>query len=156
MPFNSLWAGMIRLAMPNAKIIYCSRDPMSIGLSVYRHLFTSQIPWAYDLEDIGYSLNSHKKLMNHWLNLFPAHIYEANYETIVADQETQSRKLLEFCELEWDDRCLEFYKSERAVSTASVYPVRQPIYKDSLKSWEKYGDALKPMQAVVESGKCKP
>lgn len=156
MPFNSLWAGLIRLAMPNAKIIHCTRDPMSIGLSIYLHLFTNPIPWAYDLEDIGYSCNSHKKLMDHWHALFPNDIYEANYETIVADQENESRKLLEFCGIPWDDRCLEFYKAERAVTTASVYQVRQPIYRDSLKKWEKYGDNLAPMKAVIDSGKCKP
>lgn len=150
MPFNFLWAGLIRLVFPNAKIVHCTRNPMDTGLSIYRQLFTQLTPWAYDLKEIGQVYNGYKHLTDHWHNLFPNHIYNANYESIVSNQEEETRKLLAFCELEWHDDCLEFYKAKRQVKTASVYQVRQPIYKDSVKGWRRFETQLQPLADVVQ------
>lgn len=150
MPFNFLWAGMIRLTFPNAKIVHCTRNPMDTGLSIYRQLFTQLTPWAYDLGEIGRIYNSYKHLTDHWHDLFPNDIYAANYESIVSNQEEETRKLLEFCELDWHDDCLEFYKAKRQVKTASVYQVRQPIYKDSVKGWRRFEEQLQPLADIVD------
>lgn len=149
MPFNFIWTGFIRLALPNSKIVHCTRDPVDIGLSVWRQNFTGVIPWAYDQKDIAAYYHSYKRMMDFWQDLFPGEIFEANYEAIVADQEGQSRRLLEFCELPWDERCLNFHKSERQVKTASLAQVRQPIYRDSVKAWKKFEPHLAQMIAAL-------
>jgi len=150
MPFNFAWAGLIRLALPHAKIVHCTRNPMDTGLSIYRQLFSQATPWAYNLEEIGHTYNDYKKLTDYWHNLFPDDIYEANYETIIENQEEETRKLIKFCGLSWDDTCLEFYKSKRQVKTASVYQVRQPIYKASVKGWKRFEKQLEPLYKIVK------
>ncbi|TAL29455.1 MAG: sulfotransferase family protein [Alphaproteobacteria bacterium] len=145
MLFNFAWLGVIRLAFPEAKIIHCVRDPVDIGLSIWQILFTDLIPWAYDQKEIGRYYLAYRNLMTHWRKLFPGEFYDIRYEDLVADQEGQSRKLLEFCNLPWDDRVLKFHETTRQVKTASVTQVRQPIYKDSVKKWKKYEKHLKTM-----------
>lgn len=145
MLFNYLWIGLIRLALPNAKIIHCTRDPADMGLSIWRLLFRENMPWAYDLAEIGRYYKAYRKLMAHWESLFPGDILEVRYEDLVAKQEEQSRRLLAFCNLEWDDRCLNFHETERQVRTASAAQVRQPIYGDSVKRWKKYEKYLAPL-----------
>lgn len=139
MLFNFLWVGLLRLALPGAKIIYCTRDPVDIGLSIWQNLFAKTgMLWAYDQNQIGRFYLAHRKIMAHWEKLFPGDIYEANYERIVNNQEEESRKLIEYCGLPWDDQCLRFFETERRVKTASAEQVRRPIYKDSMKKWKKY------------------
>ena len=150
MPFNFIWVGFIRLALPNAKIIHCTRDPVDTGLSIWRQNFTDIIPWACDQKQIAQYYKSYKRMMDFWHALFPGQIYEANYETIVGDQESQTRKLLEFCDLSWDERCLAFHESERQVKTASLAQVRQPIYADSVKAWKKFENHLRPLIDELE------
>lgn len=145
MLFNYLWIGLIRLALPKAKIIHCTRDPADMGLSIWRLLFRENMPWAYDLAEIGRYYKAYRKLMAHWEKLFPGDILEVAYEDLVAKQEEQSRRLLAFCNLEWDDRCLSFHETERQVRTASAAQVRQPIYGDSVKRWKKYEKYLAPL-----------
>lgn len=145
MLFNYNWLGLIRLAMPEARIIHCMRDPVDIGLSIWQLLFSDDLPWAYDQREIGRYYLAYEKLMAHWRKLFPGEFYDVRYEDIVADQEGQSRKLLEFCNLPWDDRVLRFHETTRQVKTASVTQVRKPIYKDSVKKWKKYENHLKTM-----------
>ena len=150
MPFNFVWVGFIRLALPNAKIIHCTRDPVDTGLSVWRQNFSGNIPWASNQRHIAQYYKSYKRMMDFWEQLFPGDIFEANYETVVADQESQTRRLLEFCGLDWDDRCLDFHKVERQVKTASLAQVRQPIYADSVKAWKKFEKHLLPMIEELE------
>ena len=145
MLFNYLWVGLIRLSLPNAKIIHCTRDPADMGLSIWRLLFRENMPWAYDLAEIGRYYKAYRKLMAHWEKLFPGDILEVAYESLVANQEEESRRLLAFCNLEWDDRCLNFHETERQVRTASAAQVRQPIYGDSVKRWKKYEKYLSPL-----------
>ncbi|MEZ0222982.1 MAG: sulfotransferase, partial [Alphaproteobacteria bacterium] len=145
MLFNFFWVGVIRLAMPEARIVHCMRDPVDIGLSIWQLNFGDEIAWAYDQKEIGRYYRSYEKLMSHWRKLFPGEFYDIRYEDVVADQEGQSRKLLEFCDLPWDDCVLKFHESTRQVKTASVTQVRKPIYKDSVKKWKKYEKHLKAM-----------
>ena len=151
MPFNFTWIGIIKLALPNAKIIHCNRNPADNALSIYRQSFTQLTPWAYNLEEIARTYNSYNKLMEHWNNLFPDQIYKANYDNIVLNQEAETRKLLKFCNLEWNDSCLEFYKTRRQVKTASVYQVRQPIYKSSVKGWRRFEEEMQPFINILDS-----
>ncbi|TAL29452.1 MAG: sulfotransferase family protein [Alphaproteobacteria bacterium] len=149
---NFFWVGLIRLALPNAKIIHTTRDPVDTGLSLYTLLFTSHLPWTYDQRDIGRYILSCNRVMDHWKKLFPGAIYEANYERMIADQESETRKLLEFCGLPWNDSCLKFHETKRQVNTASATQVRQPIYKDSVKKWKKYEQYLQPLIKTLEGG----
>jgi tetratricopeptide (TPR) repeat protein len=151
MLYNYLWLGMIRLALPKAKIIHCTRDPIDTGLSVWQLLFSDGTLWAYDQREIGRYYLAYKKLMTHWLQLFPD-IYEANYEKMVAEQEGETRRLLEFCGLPWDDRVLKFHENSRAVNTWSATQVRQPIYKDAVRKWKKYEKHLQPLIETIGGG----
>ncbi len=152
MLYSYIWAGLLRLALPNAKIINTSRDPVDTGLSIWTLLFREGAYFAYDQKEIGRYYLAYKKLMNHWNALFPGEIYEASYEKMVADQETETRKLLDFCNLPFDERCLRFHESERQVKTASQAQVRQPIYKDSVKKWKKYEQHLQPLIETLQKG----
>ena len=145
MLFNFMRLGVARLAFPGARVIRCLRDPADVGLSIWSTLFAANIPWAYDQAEIARYALAYEKLMQHWHRLFPGEIYDVRYETMVADQEAQTRQLLDFCGLPFDDRCLAFYKNERRVSTASDVQVRQPMYGDSVKKWKKYEKYLGTM-----------
>lgn len=146
MLFNYLWVGVILRALPRAKIIHCTRDPLDCGLSIWQTYFSDGLmPWAHDLGDIGRYMRGYQKLMAHWEKLFPGKIYTANYEAVIADQETGTRKLLEYCGLPWNDACLSFHKTERQVKTASASQVRQPLYGDSVGKGRAYAPHLAPL-----------
>lgn len=149
MLFNYLWVGVIRLALPNAKIIHCTRDPRDIALSIWQLHFPTGMGWAYDLADIGQYYLAYQKMMAHWNAVFPGDILELRYEDMVAGQEQQTRRLLEFCGLPWDARCLDFHGSERLVKTASAGQVRRPIYGGSVGKWKKYARHLQPLLDVL-------
>ena len=142
--------GMIKLMLPKAKVIHCCRDPRDTCLSIFKNYFTVDGHYyAYDLSDLGRYYNLYRDLMNHWQSVLPDFIYHIQYEDVVADQEKQSRALLAYCGLEWDDACLEFYKTDRPVQTASAVQVRRPIYKDSVQSWKRYENHLGPLLEVL-------
>ncbi|MEN8135572.1 MAG: tetratricopeptide repeat protein [Thermodesulfobacteriota bacterium] len=153
MPGNFLLLGMIHLALPNAKIIHCKRNPMDNCLSIFKNLFSGALKFAYDLRELGHYYLLYKDLMHHWHNVLPPEtIYDISYEDIVSNQESETRKLLRYCELPWEDNCLFFHKTSRIVTTASAVQVRKPIYKDSVQLWRKYEKQLGPLQMVL-SGK---
>lgn len=145
MLFNYIWIGLMRLVFPEGRVIRCVRDPADICLSIWRTNFAAPIPWAYDQKEIARYYLGYEKMMKHWHQILPGEIYDLNYEAMVADQEGETRKLLDFCGLPFDERCLNFHKNERRVNTASDVQVRQPIYKDSVKKWKKYEKYLSPM-----------
>jgi tetratricopeptide (TPR) repeat protein len=153
MLFNHFWVGIIFSALPDAKVVHCTRDPADIALSLWQLLFPAGMPWVYDQRDIARYYIAYKKLMAHWDKLFPGRIFEANYETMVQDQEGETRRMLDYCGLPFDERCLQFHKSERQVKTASATQVRQPIYKTSVRKWEKYREHLAPLLETLEQGK---
>ncbi len=143
---NFLWIGIIRLALPDAKIIHCTRDPADTAFSIWQMMFSEGlVPWGYDAEDIGCYFRGYQKLMAHWEQIFPGAIYEANYESLVKNQETETRKLVEFIGLPWDARCLKFHETGRIVKTASADQVRRPLYGDSVQKWKKYEKYLTPL-----------
>lgn len=152
MLFNFIWVGMMRLALPDAKIIHCVRDPIDIGLSIWQLMFTDDIPWAYDQREIGRYYLAYHRLMEYWRQAFPGEFFENHYEDMVNDQEGQSRRVIEFCGLPWHDDCLKFYENKRRVKTASVTQVRKPMYKDSVKKWKKYEKQMKLLIDTVEAG----
>ena len=152
MLFNFFLVGIIRLALPNAKIIHCTRDPMDIGLSIWQRMFNADLFWAYDQRDLGRYFRAYSKLMAHWNRLFPGQIFEANYETMVANQESETRRLLEFCGLPWDERCLKFHETDRPVITASSAQVRQGLYTGSVARWKKYEEYLQPLIQSLKEG----
>lgn len=145
MPANFFYIGLIKLALPNAKIINLVRDPRDNGYSIYKNFFDTEAHrYAYDLPDLARFANQYKSLMNHWHDLFEGQIYDCVYEDLIADQEAESRKLLNYCDLEWEPQVLDFHKTKRAVRTASVNQVRRRIYKSSVRSWEHVADQLTP------------
>jgi hypothetical protein len=151
MPDNYLHLGLIRLALPKAKIIHCQRNPMDTCLSIFKTYFPKWHSYAFDQTEIGQTYNLYRELMAHWHRVLPDFIYDIQYEDIISDQQGQTRGMLEFCELDWDDACLDFHKSGRIVSTASSSQVRRPIYRDSIEAWKRYEPWLEPLRRTLES-----
>ncbi|MCP4238078.1 MAG: tetratricopeptide repeat protein [Aestuariibacter sp.] len=149
LPQNFVFVGLIKLLLPNAKIIHCKRDPMDNCLSVFKNYFASGQYYSYNMETLGQYYNLYADLMKHWETVLPGFVYHSQYEDLIANQEPESRKLLEFCGLPWDEACLSFHKTQRKVKTASNAQVRQPIYKDSVKLADRYGDKLKPLEDAI-------
>ncbi len=150
MPLNFHHIGMIKLMLPKAKIIHCCRDARDTCLSIFKNYFsTDGNYYAFQLDELGLYYNLYRDLMAHWHSVLPGFIYDIHYEEIVANQEAQSRSLLSYCGLEWDDACLEFYNTDRIVKTASVTQVRKPIYQDSVRSWTRYENWLAPLLDVL-------
>jgi len=150
MPLNFRYLGLIHVLMPNAKIIHCRRNPVDTCLSNFRILFGDKMDYTYDLEDIGRYYLAYDNLMKHWDAVLPDRFLNVQYEDVVGDVETQARRLIDHCGLEWDDACLDFHKSKRRVHTASTTQVRQPIYNTSVGRYERYGELLKPLLDVLD------
>ncbi len=149
MPHNFLYIGLIRIALPKAKIIHCIRSPIDTCLSIYKNYFADAHRYAYDLKELGEYYTLYVDLMRHWQQIFPGFIYDVCYEELIADQEGQTRSLLEYCGLPWDEACLSFYRAERSVQTASSCQVRQPIYSRSVRLSERYGDRLAVLKDML-------
>ena len=147
MPANFQAIGLIHLMLPNAKIIHVNRNPVDTCLSCFTTLFKEgSLEYTYDLAELGRYYADYARLMGHWRNVLPDGAFlDIQYEDIVADQEGQARRITEYCGLEWDEACLDFYKSQRVVRTASVTQVRQPIYKSSVERWRPYEKFLEPL-----------
>lgn len=146
MPHNFLHLGLIALMFPQAHIIHCKRNPLDTCLSIYTYPFNAQHPYSADMRHLGEHYSKYQQLMQHWKKVLPLPMLEIQYEDMVADQEGMSRKLVEFCGLEWDDNCLRFYENKRVVNTISYDQVRRPIYRKSVERWRNYEshlDALK-------------
>ena len=145
LPNNFLYLGFIALLFPNTRIVYCKRNPINIGISNFFQDFAGELPWSYDLEDFVHFYKQHERIVEHWRKVLPMKIYEVQYEELVEEQERISHELLEYCGLEWTDECLNFHKSKRVVTTASLAQVRQPIYKSSVQRWKKYKSHIAPL-----------
>ncbi|MEZ0224838.1 MAG: sulfotransferase [Alphaproteobacteria bacterium] len=156
MPGNFFYVGLIHKILPKAKIIHSMRNPMDTCFSNYSRLFNETMVFAYDLQELGRYYNNYKRMMDHWHAVLPkGTILDVSYEELVEDQEAQSRKLLEFCGLDWQDACLEFHKNDRPVKTASIAQVRKPMYKNSIARWERFGKHLAPLRAAIDEGEKK-
>lgn len=152
MPFNFRYAGLIHLALPNARMIHVRRDPVAVGLSCYEQTFLlDTMPWANDLAELGRYIRGYLNLMQHWRTVLPQHaMLEIDYEELVRDFEPTARRLLDYVDLPWDDGCARFYEAKRPVFTASLSQVRQPIYETSLHRADAYREFLGPMIAELE------
>jgi tetratricopeptide (TPR) repeat protein len=148
---NSDVLGLIYSVFPNARIIYMQRDPVDTCLSCYFQQFLTGINYTFDLSDLVHYYREHQRIMEHWRAVLPAgFMLEVPYEGLVADQETWSRKMIEFIGLEWDPRCLEFHTNKRQVATASAWQVRQRIYQSSVTRWRNYAKFIGPLKALRE------
>ncbi len=153
MPNNFPSVGFIHLMLPNAKIIDARRYPLDSCLSCYRQLFGQGQPFTYDLTDIGEYFLQYQRLMDHWHDVMPGRILTVQYEDVVTDFETQVRRLIDYCELPWEDACLRFHDTDRPVRTASSEQVRQPIYTRSVHFWRNHeknlGELVEVLQPVL-------
>lgn len=146
MPLNFLWIGFILSAFPRAKIIHLNRNPIATCCSIYKHRFSAEgNGFAYDLLDLAEYYKHYIDLMSFWRERYPDSIYDLCYEDLTENQEEQTRKLLEFCNLEWEEQCLDFHKTKRVVNTASASQVREKMYKGSSEVWRKYEKHLQPL-----------
>jgi tetratricopeptide (TPR) repeat protein len=146
---NSEFLGLIYSAFPNARVIYMQRDPVDTCLSCYFQQFLAGINFAFDLSDLVHYYREHQRIMAHWRAVLPpGFILEVPYEELVTDQETWSRKMIDFIGLEWDARCLEFHTNRRQVTTASTWQVRQKIYKSSVARWRNYEKFIGPLKTL--------
>lgn len=145
MPYNFLCLGLIGLLFPRARIVHCMRNPIDTCLSIYFQNFRGEHLYAYDQQALGHYYRQYLRLMEHWRRVLPNPILDLRYEEMVADQEGTSRTLIKFAGLDWDDRCLAFQNTERAIQTASIWQARQPIYTTSVARWRHYEEHLQPL-----------
>ena len=151
-PLNFRWIGIIKILFPNCKIIHCQREPMDVCFSNFKNTFTSKsISFCYNLNKLGNYYNLYSDLMNFWREMFGNEIYDLSYEKLINNQEGETKKLLSYCELEWDVNCLSPHKNEKLVATASLAQVRSPIYKSSIKKWQNYSDNLKDLENLINN-----
>ncbi|MEH6610252.1 MAG: sulfotransferase [Halioglobus sp.] len=149
LPFNYLNVGLIHLAMPKARIINVQRHPMATCYAVYKQLFKDAYPFSYDLTELAQYYVAYHQLMAHWNAVLPGVIHTVAYEDVVANTEAEARKLLQFCGLNWEPQCLQFYDNAQASTTASAAQIRQPVYKGSVAKWRDYREHLQPLEKIL-------
>lgn len=149
-PVNFFYIGLIAMLFPNARIIWCRRDPRDICTSIFSENFGLTQQQATDLGDIGFFYKEHIRLMRHWAQVAGEQIYECRYEDLVADFEPKCRSLVAAAGLSWDDRCLRFHEADRAVLTPSRWQVRSPIYAGAVGRWKRYEKHLGPLLAALQ------
>ena len=149
MPNNFRHIGLIHMILPNAKIIDARRSAMGCCFAGFKQLFAEGQEFTYGLEEVGHYYSDYVRLMDHWDDVLPGKILRVSYEHVVADLETQVRRLLEFCELPFEEACLNFYETDRAVRTASSEQVRQPIYQSGVDQWVNYAPWLDPLRKIL-------
>ena len=152
LPLNFQYIGFILSAFPEAKIVHLKRDARATCWSIYKHYFRSAgNGWAYNIDDLAGFYGLYTDLMDFWHQTFPDKIYDLCYEDLTTNQEEETRKLLEYCELDWDENCLNFHTSKRAVKTASALQVRQKMYQGSSEAWKKHEAYLEPLIKALDS-----
>ncbi|MFO1394368.1 MAG: sulfotransferase [Steroidobacteraceae bacterium] len=149
-PMNFLHCGLIRLALPDARMILLRRHPLDSCLAIYGTYFREHLPFAYDLQELGRYYVAWHRLTEHWRAALPDRLFVVDYESLVTSPEPEVRRMLEHCGLEWDPRCLDFHLNESAVTTLSASQVRQPLYTSSVGRWRKYARELEPLVRVLK------
>jgi tetratricopeptide (TPR) repeat protein len=144
-PLNLRYLGTISLLFQNARIIHCKRDPLDTCVSIFMQKFQRGHYYSYDLKTLGQFHRFCDDLIAHWRDTAPLEILEVDYESTVAEVETQARRIIDFIGLEWDDACLNFQETRRTVATASQWQVRQPVYATSVQRWRRYEKYLGPL-----------
>lgn len=150
LPNNFVHIGFLSLILPNAKVINAKRHPLDSCLGSYKQLFARGQPYTYDLYELGEFYLEYQRMIDHWHDVLPGKVLDVQYEDTVEDLETQVRRILGHCDLPWDDACMKFYETDRAVKTASSEQVRQPIYSSSVQLWRHYEHHLGPLIEVLE------
>jgi tetratricopeptide (TPR) repeat protein len=150
MPNNFRHIGLIKLILPNAKIIDARRHPMACCFSGFKQLFAEGQEFSYDLTDIGRYYSDYVALMDHWEEVAPATVLRVYYESVVENLETQVQRILDYCGLPFEEACLSFYDTDRAVRTASSEQVRQPIYSSGIEQWTHYRPFLKELEEALK------
>lgn len=146
LPLNSLYVGLIHLALPKAKIIYVQRNPMDTCFAIFKNMFTQGYPFSYDLQELSSYQIAHHNLMAHWDKALPGVLHIVKYENLVADIEGETNKLLEYCQLPWQSKCSEFQRNAAAATTASSAQVRQPLYSSSIGKWKHFAKQLSDVE----------
>jgi len=141
-PLNFRWIGFIKVLFPKARIIHCVREPKNNCLSMFKNLFEGGLNFTYDQEDLVKFYKHYVKLMNFWKSNYSSDIMDVHYEDLISSSHNTIEKIVKFCNLEWEENCLKFYKNKTPIKTMSTAQARKPIYKTSLKSFEKYKDYL--------------
>ncbi len=149
MPNNFRHIGLIHMILPNAKIIDARRGAMGCCFSGFKQLFAEGQEFTYGLEEVGQYYKDYVALMDHWDTVLPGKILRVHYEDVVSDLETQVKRMLDYCGLPFEEACLNFHKTERAVRTASSEQVRQPIFKTGVDQWEHFSDYLNPLRTIL-------
>jgi len=158
-PNNFIFIGLLRIALPGAKIINAMRHPIDSCFGSYKQLFASGQPFSYDITELAEYYLQYHRLMNHWKQVAPGFVLDVHYEDVVADLQGQVARILDFCNLPFEENCLHFHETERAVKTASSEQVRQPIYSSSVNLWRNYenhlGELIQLLEPVLPSSSTK-
>ncbi len=147
MPLNYLYCGLIRRALPGARIVHVRRHPMAACYAMYKRLFQDGYPFSYDLDDLGHYYLAYRRLMCHWRRTLPGAIHELRYEEFITDPLGATRRLLQFCGLAWHDACVDFHTHAAPTTTASAAQVRRPLYDTSVVQWRHYRAQLSTLEA---------
>ncbi|TFG83547.1 MAG: sulfotransferase, partial [Chromatiales bacterium] len=151
MPNNFAHLGLIHLALPNARIIDARRQPLACCFSGFKQHFARGQNFTYSLAEIGRYYRDYVDLMRHFDSVLPGRVHRVIYENVVDDMEGEVRRLLQFCNVPFEEACLRFFENDRAVRTASSEQVRQPIYRSGLEQWRSYEPWLGPLTAALGS-----
>ncbi|MBD3653709.1 sulfotransferase [Kangiella sp.] len=154
LPQNSLYIGLIHLALPKAKVLLLERHPLDVCYSVYKQLFTDAFHFSYDLEELADYYHEHQLLMAHWQKELPNVVKTVRYEALVNNLEDNAKAVIDFCGLDWEESCLEFHKNKQATTTASASQVRQKVYSSSIGMWKNYKNELQPLISKLEAYGC--
>ena len=146
-----MYLGFIQMILPNAKIIHCRRAAEDTCLSIYKTLFTNRLDFAYNLEELGSYFGFYADLMEHWRRAMPDRFLEISYENLINYQGSETKRLLNYLSLPWNDACLDFHHTTRRVRTASATQVRQQIYSTSVGAWRRHAAHLSPLLNAIPS-----
>lgn len=151
MPLNYLYCGLIRRAFPNARIVHVQRHPMAACYAMYKTLFQDGYPFSYDFDELARYFVAYRRLMGHWAETLPGAIHQLRYEDLIADPHGQTRRLLDFCGLEWQDACADWHTNSTPTTTASAAQVRRPLYDTSVSQWRHYRSQLASLEQQLRS-----
>lgn len=152
MPANFLWLGFILEAMPEARVIHLVRDPIAVCWSIFKNYFPATgLGFTCDLTDLAAYHRMYEDLMALWFARYPGRIFDLDYERLTEDQKGQTRALLDYCDLAWEEACLDFHRTDRVVRTASATQVRRKIYRGSSEAWKKFETHLRPLVEAISA-----
>lgn len=148
-PLNFQFIGLIFAMFPNARVIHTVRNPLDTCLSCFFQNFTKGQDYSFDLTSLAFFYNDYRRIMEHWETVFPGRILTISYEQVIENQEAETRRLIDFMGLDFEEACLEFHKTERKVSTASFLQVRKPLYGTSRRRWRNYSSELSELARII-------